>query len=64
MFTLTAVNSPQGGLLARQLALAPDGKRFAVFAMPEAARTQKGTVHVTFLQNFLDGLRRRISAGR
>jgi len=46
------------------LALAPDGKRFAVFPMPEAAGAEKGTVHVTFLQNFLDELRRRIPAGR
>ena len=42
------------------LALAPDGKRFAVFPMPEAAGPEKGTVHVTFLQNFLDELKRRI----
>jgi len=42
------------------LALAPDGKRFAVFPMPEAAGPEKGTVHVTFLQNFFDELRRRI----
>ena len=46
------------------LALAPDGKRFAVFPMPEAEGSEKGTVHVTFLQNFLDELRRRIPAGR
>ena len=37
------------------LTLAPDGKRFAVFATPEASGPDKGTVHVTFLQNFLDG---------
>jgi serine/threonine-protein kinase len=42
------------------LALAPDGKRFAVFPMPEAAGPDKGSVHVTFLLNFLDELRRRI----
>ena len=50
------------GLL--NLAMAPDGKRFAVFPMPEAEGSEKGTVHVTFLQNFLDELRRRIPAGR
>jgi serine/threonine-protein kinase len=44
----------------RNVALAPDGKRFAVFPMPEAARPDEGSVHVTFLQNFLDELRRRI----
>jgi serine/threonine-protein kinase len=42
------------------LALAPDGKRFAVFPMPETAGPNKGSVHVTFLLNFLDELRRKI----
>ena len=46
------------------LTLAPDGKRFAVFPMPEAEGSEKGTVHVTLLQNFLDELRRRIPPGR
>jgi Tol biopolymer transport system component len=42
------------------LALAPDGKRFAVFPMPEAAGPEKGSVRVTFLLNFADELRRRL----
>jgi hypothetical protein len=42
------------------LALAPDGKRFAVFLMPEAAGPEKGSVHVTFLHNFVDELRRKL----
>jgi len=46
------------------LALAPDGKRFAVFPMPEAAGPEKGSVHITFLLNFLDELRRRIPGGK
>jgi serine/threonine-protein kinase len=46
------------------LALAPDGKRFAVLPMQEAAGPDKSSVHVTFLQNFLDELRRRIPAGQ
>jgi hypothetical protein len=46
------------------LALHPDGKRFAVFPMPEAAGPEKGTVRVTFLQNFFDELKRRIPADR
>ena len=46
------------------VALAPDGKRFAVFPVSQAARPDEGSVHVTFLQNFLDELRRRIPAGR
>jgi serine/threonine-protein kinase len=48
----------------RNLALAPDGKRFAVFPMPEGAEPEKGSVHVTFLLNFLDELRRKIPAAR
>jgi serine/threonine-protein kinase len=42
------------------LDLSPDGKRFAVFALPETAPGEKGTVHVTMLLNFLDELKRRI----
>jgi Tol biopolymer transport system component len=42
------------------LALAPDGKRFAVFPIPEAAGPEKDSVHVTFLLNFLDELKRRV----
>jgi Tol biopolymer transport system component/predicted Ser/Thr protein kinase len=45
------------------LALAPDGKRFAVFPMPEAAPGEKGSVHVTFLLNFFDELKRRLPPG-
>jgi serine/threonine-protein kinase len=40
--------------------IAPDGKRFAVFALPEAAPGEKSSVHVTVLLNFFDELRRRI----
>jgi Tol biopolymer transport system component len=56
----TQIFSPGFG----NLALAPDGKRFAVFPMPEGAGLDKGSVHVTFLQNFLDELRRQIPAER
>jgi dipeptidyl aminopeptidase/acylaminoacyl peptidase len=44
------------------IALAPDGKRFAVLAVPEATGAEQGSVHVVFLQNFLDELRRRVPA--
>ena len=44
------------------LDLAPDGKRFAVLALPETAPGEKGSVHVTMLLNFFDELRRRIPA--
>jgi serine/threonine-protein kinase len=40
--------------------LAPDGKRFAIFpAQKPAAPEENGDVHVTFLLNFFDELRRR-----
>jgi Tol biopolymer transport system component/predicted Ser/Thr protein kinase len=42
------------------LDLAPDGKRFAVLALPETAPSEKGPVHVTMLLNFFDELRRRL----
>jgi serine/threonine-protein kinase len=42
------------------LALHPDGKRFATFEGPDSAAGGKGSVHVTFLLNFFDELRRRL----
>jgi hypothetical protein len=42
------------------LTLAPDGKHFAVFPVPESAGPEKGTLHVSFLLNFLDEVKRRI----
>ena len=42
------------------LDLAPDGKRFVVFRLPESAPGAKGSVHVTMLLNFFDELKRRI----
>jgi predicted Ser/Thr protein kinase len=44
--------------------LAPDGKRFAVFPRPETAEEGNGSLHVTFLLNFFDELRRRVPAGK
>jgi hypothetical protein len=45
------------------LDLMPDGKRFVVFARPETTGEGKASVHVTFLLNFFDELRRRTPAG-
>jgi serine/threonine-protein kinase len=42
----------------RVLDLHPDGKRFAVFPRPETEQTP-GNLHITFLLNFPDELRRR-----
>jgi serine/threonine-protein kinase len=39
--------------------LAPDGMRFAIFPNVNAPAEEKGPVHVTFLLNFFDELRRR-----
>jgi hypothetical protein len=39
--------------------LAPDGKSFAVF-LKASAPEEKGAVHMTFLLNFFDELRRRV----
>jgi serine/threonine-protein kinase len=44
------------------LDLAPDGKRFAVLALPDPPPGEKGAVHVTMLLNFFDELKRRIPA--
>ncbi|HEV1283749.1 MAG TPA: protein kinase [Bryobacteraceae bacterium] len=41
--------------------LAPDGKRFAIFPELEMSE-EKGNVHITFLENFFDELRRRAPA--
>jgi len=44
--------------------LAPDGKRFAVFLAPEASASgEKANLHVTFLLNFFDELKRRLPSG-
>jgi serine/threonine-protein kinase len=44
----------------RNLDLAPDGKRFAVFMLPESEPGAKGSVHVTMLLNFFDELKRKM----
>jgi len=48
------------------LDVTPDGKRFAVALLPEAdsAGHANASVHVTFLVNFFDEVRRRITAGK
>jgi serine/threonine-protein kinase len=42
------------------LDLAPNGKRFVVFSMPESAPGDKSSVHVTMLLNFFDELKRKL----
>ena len=42
------------------LDLHPDGKRFAVFPRNDIEGENKGSLHVTFLLNFFDELRRRV----
>jgi hypothetical protein len=43
--------------------VAPDGKRFAMFLKLKPAMEEKGTVHMAFLLNFFDELRRRAPTG-
>ena len=43
--------------------LAPDGKRFAMFPNLNAPAEEKGAVHMAFLLNFFDELRRRAPVG-
>jgi serine/threonine-protein kinase len=42
-------------------ALAPDGKRFAVLLYPDATTERRNRLHLTFLFNFSDELRRRVA---
>ena len=44
--------------------LAPDGKSFAILPELKAPPEEKGNVHVTFLLNFFDELRRRAPVGK
>jgi hypothetical protein len=44
--------------------LAPDGKQFAIFPELKAPAEEKGNVHMTFLLNFFDELRRRAPVGK
>ena len=41
------------------LDLAPDGKRFVVFSLPQTALENRSSIHVTMLLNFFDELHRR-----
>jgi hypothetical protein len=46
------------------LDLAPDGKRLVALAQTQSVGENKATVHVTFLLNFFDELRRRVPTGK
>jgi serine/threonine-protein kinase len=45
-------------------ALAPDGKRFVVLLYPDRTTERRNPLHLTFLLNFGDELRRRVAAGQ
>ena len=51
----------QGGIT--NLDLTPDGKRFAVFPVPEAS-AQVGSVHMALLLNFFDEVQRKVPPGK
>jgi eukaryotic-like serine/threonine-protein kinase len=46
------------------LDLSPDGRRFAVLPQPNSTADDKRSMHVTFLLNFFDEVRRRIPADK
>ena len=45
-------------------ALTPDGKRFAVLLYPDRTTERRNSLHLTFLLNFGDELRRRVPTGQ
>ena len=49
---------------ARNVGIAPDGKRFVAFMPAEAPGAQKAQNHVIFLENFFDELRRKVPVGK
>jgi eukaryotic-like serine/threonine-protein kinase len=52
-----------GGGPFQPYALAPDGKRFAVMLYPDGTTERHAPLHLTFLLNFADELRRRVATG-
>jgi Tol biopolymer transport system component/predicted Ser/Thr protein kinase len=53
-----------GGGPFQPYALAADGKRFAVMLYPDGTTERHSLLHLTFLLNFADELRRRVPAGK
>jgi len=51
-----------GGGPFQPYALAPDGKRFAVMLYPDGTAERQSRLHLTYLLNFADELRRRVPA--
>ena len=49
---------------AKNVDLAPDGKRIAALMPVETAEGQKAQNHVIFLENFFDELRRKVPVGK
>ena len=56
---ITGLRGGAGSDNSAPLDLAPDGKRFVVFLAPESPGG-RSNLHVTFLLNFFDELKRRI----
>ena len=50
--------------LTRNYDFAPDGKRIAALRPVDSPEEQKVQNHVIFLENFSDGLRRRVPVGK
>jgi Tol biopolymer transport system component len=49
---------------AKNIDLAPDGKRIVALMPAETAEDQKAQSHVTFLENFFDEVRRKVPVGK
>lgn len=60
LWSAAQILAPSG---AFNLDVTSDGKRFAVFPRPEA-KEETDSVHVTFLLNFFDELRRKVPVGK
>ena len=44
--------------------VSPDGKRVVMFPRPQGGKLSQGSVHVTFLLNFFDEVRRRVPTSK
>jgi hypothetical protein len=53
-----------GGGPYQPYALAPGGKRFAVMLYPDGSTERQNPLHLTFLLNFGDEVRRRVQIGK
>jgi hypothetical protein len=63
LWSSTRIASP-ASVRSWNLDVAPDGKRVAAFPAMEDTGQQRSSVHLTFLLNFFDEVRRRIPVAK